>query len=133
MKRPANAVYPRLPDYKAAFSYYSAIKPIRGHRDNPARPLVPGLRTLTAWRIAPTPDGIACIHLNTIILTYPRSGGVRITTPPRGSVSLTVIRAIAPVETVKWDYYNDCLVVHAGGTRYTCKAGESILLPAQGA
>lgn len=127
-RRTQAELYPKFLTFQQALEYYNTIPPIRGHRDNPARPLAKGRRTAYMWRLMPTADGIACMHGTHVVITYHKVGGVRITPSNAATQELAIIRAVAPVEEARWDYYNDCLIVRAGGERYTCKAGGSILL-----
>jgi hypothetical protein len=131
MRRPAKALYPRLRNFSEALAYYQSIKPLRGHKDSSIRPLAPDRRQLDAWRMFPTNLGIVCSHWNSPVITYYRDGRVHIATPPQGSASVAVLAAVAPVDTVKWDYRKDGLVVRANGVRYTCAADdpEGIWLP----
>lgn len=128
-RRTQAQLYPKFLTFSAALAYYESIPPVRGHRDNPARPLAKGRRTAYTWRITPTTEGIACMNGAHAVITYYKSGFVRLSPSASSAQEVAIIRAIAPVDMVKWDYYNNCLVVRVGDTRYTCKVGESILLP----
>jgi hypothetical protein len=130
-RRTASELYPKLLTFSHATAYYDSITPVRGHRDSPARPLAKGKRTICAWRILPTPDGIACMNGNHAVITYHRSGWVWITPTTFTTQDISIIRAVAPVDTVKWDYRKNCLIVRANDTTYICDARDphGIMLP----
>jgi hypothetical protein len=68
---------------------------------------------------------------NHAVITYYKSGWVRITPTKFTTQDTAIIHAIAPVDTARWDYYHNCLVVYKDGQRYTCQAGDpnGIMLP----
>jgi hypothetical protein len=121
-------LYPHLPNYLAAKAYFDSIPNARGHIDRQVRPLHTSRRLDSAWRIKLNLDCIECMHWTTPVITYYSSGGVRITPTTEASSDLAVIRAVAPVDTVKWDYRKNCLVIRAGGKKYEC-GYEGVLIP----
>lgn len=123
-RRTTAELYPKLLTFSHATAYYDSITPVRGHRDSPARPLAKGKRTTCAWRITPTAVGIACMNGNHAVITYYKSGWVHITPTEFATQDTAIIRAIAPVDTVKWDYRKNCLIVRANNIAYTCQAGD---------
>lgn len=127
-RRTQAEVYPKLLTFQQAQGYYDSIPPLRGHRDNPARQLAKGHRAFTAWRIMQTTQGIACMRSTHALIIYHRIGTIQITPSASHAQELAILRAIAPIDSAKWDYYHDCLVVHVDGERHTCKVGESIWL-----
>jgi hypothetical protein len=68
---------------------------------------------------------------NHAVITYYKSGWVHITPTEFATQDTAIIRAIAPVDTVKWDYRKNCLIVRANDTTYTCDASDphGIMLP----
>lgn len=130
-RRTASDLYPKILTFADATTYYNSITPVRGHRDTPARPLAKGKRLMSMWYIAATPEGISCMNGNRAVITYHKSGWVQITPTMFTTQDIAIIRAIAPVDVVKWDYRKDCLVVYANGVRYTCESTnpEGIWLP----
>lgn len=130
-RRTARDIYPKLLTFSDATAYYNSIPPVRGHRGSSARPLAKGKRTMCTWRIMPTINGIACMNGNHAVITYYKSGRVRITPTKSTTQDIAIIRAIAPVDLVKWDYRKNCLVIRANNTLQICDASDphGILLP----
>lgn len=132
MRRTAADLYPKFLTFSDAFDYYSSIPPVRGHGASTARPLARGRRTNFVWCIALDSAGdIVCTRHNQPIITYYKTGFVRITPTASAAYELAVIRAVAPVDTAQWNYYKNHLAVRVGGRCYTCAAGDArgILLP----
>jgi len=123
-RRTATELYPKLPTYDQALSRYEHTTQMRGHSGSKARPLSTYAKGFPLWRLCPTPSGIACMNGNTPVITYHTNGCVQITPTATPGHDLAVIRAVAPIDSARWDYYNDCLVVYKDGQRYTCQAGD---------
>jgi len=128
-RRTTRDVYPKLLTFSDASAYYNSVVPLRGHSGAATRPLAKGKRAMCPWRITATPKSIICMNGNHAVITYYPSGWVHIAPTTFATQDIAIIRAVAPVDTAKWDYRKDCLVVYAGGQRYTSEDG--IWLPPQ--
>jgi hypothetical protein len=123
-RRTAAELYPKLPTYAQALARYQNTPQMRGHKESRARPLSSHTKAFPLWRLCPTSSGIACVNGNTPIITYHVNGWIQITPTPTSIHDLAIIRAVAPVDSVRWDYYRNCLVVYRDGERHTCQAGD---------
>lgn len=124
-RRTASNMYPKLQTLAEAIKYYEAVPTMRGRNASHVKPLARGKRTAYPWTIEPHQGGISCSHCLIPAIIYHATGWVQILPKSGASQFVAVVRAVAPVDTIRWDYRKAQLEVYVKGQRHACSADSS--------